>query len=358
MIRILNEGFTWQDREKLETFTFGQENPRLELEKFSPDIQNQLNLISRRPEIDSAMFLPLGKVNSTQENKPTHIKVVHCPLSLSACLRMQDQNVKGIRMEAHYIIPRNSEEVEEPVQITKHRNTILLTDKNGAVKEISDAIVIMLVGNSGRIVEGHRNPANPRWLTKWQIQRMGEVINDVCRNLEENYNVKIEKCLKLNQGVTFQQQESDEPFLWGDVADFDSLIFESYVNNPGGLLGETVFDLPKEKLVYSAGDTIPLRILFRPSVNHIEIEKLVRCPDQKVVWAPVISADVRSQTSFKTEKKLYDAGPNKNGNQFFRAKVYDRDGSLVGWDTAEIYLKNFEENDTSLTPKTCLLHGS
>jgi len=360
LIEVLNEGFTWQDPVNGEILEFPKENPQLLLEDFGPDVQNLFNLTTQRPEIDSATYLRLGRVNSdTIENKANHIEVIHCPLSLSACLELQNQEIDDeIRLEAHYIIPQNGDLVPEPLQVAKHKNAVRITNSKGITTRISDAIVVMLVGNSGRMVNGYRDPANPRWLTKWQLQRMGDIVNDVCLNLKENNGVKVEDCMDLNRGVRFHEQGASEAYRWGDIADFDSLIFSAYILNPGGLQGDTAFEFPGNKLQYEAGASIPIRVLFRPAVRFVEMERLVRCPDKKLVWAPIASEDVRSQTVFSFNKKFFDSGPNSNGNQFFRAKVYDASGELLGWDTAQIYLKNFEKESSTVTPKTCLLRGN
>jgi hypothetical protein len=352
LLKILNDGFTWQDPKNGEILRFPKEIPELKASGLREDSQRRFNLTTGRPEIESATFLKLGRTDlGSPENHPTAIEVVHCPLTLSACLQLQHQEGDDeVRLETHYLIPQDDLIITDPVQVTRHENTVRLTDTKGITNYLANTIVIMLVGNSGRLVEGYRNPANPGWMTKWQLQRLGDVINDVCLNLHETNQVDTAACLA---SVNYHYQGVSEAFRWGDIADFDPLIFSGYISNPGGLQGEAAFKFPGDIHEFVAGSPIPLTVVFGPSVKHIELEQLVRCADQKVVWAPIAAEDVRSQTSFSVAKKLFDAGPNLNGNQFFRTKVYSADGTLIGWDTSEIFLKNFEKNSNGMTPKTC-----
>ena len=51
--------------------------------------------------------------------------------------------------------------------------------------------------------------------------------------------------------------------------------------------------------------------------------------------------------------RVWDAGPNGNGTQFFRAKVYSRD-QLIGWDMSEVYLSQYEtEQQDEMTLEVC-----
>lgn len=355
LIKVLNEGFTWQDPQNMEIVKFVPEVPELKVSEFRSDSQRYFTLTTQRPQIESATFLKLGRSDSSAvENHPKGIEVIHCPLTLSACLDMQHGQPGDVRLEAHYIIPQNDEVVAEPLQITKQENSVRLTDARGVTDYVSDRIVVMLVGNSGRLVDGYRNPVNPAWISKWQLLRLGDVINDICLALNDSAQIEVKSCL---ENVNYRFQAANEALRWGDIVDFDPLIFSGYIANPGGLQGEAAFSFPGASSEFQAGASIPLNIVFGPSVKHVEVERLVRCPDQKVVWSPLASEDVRNQTSFTLAKKLYDAGPNHNGNQFFRAKVYAGDGSLIGWDTASIYLRNFEKASSGLTPKSCATQG-
>lgn len=360
MINALNEGFLWQDKKTGEMLKFSKERPALKVEDFSADAQAIFQLTTQRPEIDSAMYLRLGRTNSsTDENKPDHIEIIHCPLTLSACLELQSQSQDDdVRLEAHFIIPQDASLVDEPLQVSKYKNTVRLTDKKGVTNHIKNAVVIMLVGNSGRIVNGYRDPSNPVWVTKWQLQRMGSIINDVCLLLNEERGVKTEDCMKLDSGVHFHYQGPSEAYRWGDVADFDPLIFSSYVTNPGGLQGETMIQFPHNTRRYKSGALIKAELLFQPAVQHIELERLIRCPDKKLVWSPISAEEVRSDRSFTFKKRLFDAGPNNNGEHFLRAKVYSGDGELLGWDVQGLYLEDYETELSEVTPKICLISGN
>jgi hypothetical protein len=358
LIKVLNDGFIWQDRETGEFIRFPKENPPLKVSDFREDSQRLFSLTTQRPQIESATFLKLGRTDvSPTENHPEGVEVIHCPFTLSACLELQSQAVDDqIRLEAHYVIPQDDLVVEEPLQVTRHENAVRLTDSHGVTDFVQNQVVVMLVGNSGRLIDGYRDPANPGWTTKWQLQRLGDIINDLCLTLHDgNANVAVKDCLS---NVKYHVQGVSEAFRWGDVADFDPMIYSGYIESPGGLQGEAAFKFPNDVREFLAGSDLPLTVVFAPSVRHVELERMVRCPDRKVVWAPLTAGDVRNQTSFALRQRFYDAGPNGNGSQFFRAKVYGADGSLVGWDTAEVFLRNYEKDGATMTPKPCLTQGS
>ncbi len=356
LINILNKGFIWQDPATGETIKFQKESGEIKIETFPQDKQNLFQLTTQRPEVDSAQYLRLGRVNSeTIENKPKYVYVIHCPFSFSACLELQHQESDDdVRLEAHYIIPPNDDITPEAFQVSKHHNAVKVTDKRGRTDFVTDAVVIMLTGQSGRIVNGFRDPGHPTWFSKWQLEQMGNIVNDVCISLENDGYVSTQECLKEGTGVRFQIQGSSENFRWGDIADFDPLIFYSYIYKPGGLDGETVFELSNQTGEYQAGQEIPIKLLFNRQVKHIELERLVRCQDQKLTWALISREEVRSQSQFTFLKKLWDSGANGDGSQYLRAKVYNQDNELIGWDISEIILKGYEKEASAIAPDACL----
>ena len=91
------------------------------------------------------------------KNIPTGILVTHCPFDVSTCLALQStkaNNTKQVRLGAHYIIPSDTEALRRPIKILPHREPVLLTDPQGGIMTVTNRIVVMLTGKSGRYVEG------------------------------------------------------------------------------------------------------------------------------------------------------------------------------------------------------------
>jgi hypothetical protein len=355
MIDILNNGFFWQDPASGDILRFQKEATPLTVDQLPQHKQSLFQLTTQRPEVDSAQFLRLGLVSDPSiENKPKHIYVIHCPFSLSACLNLQQQETdQAVRLEAHYVIPPSAEFTLEPLQLTKHHNTVRLSDRKGRIDFVTDGVVVMLTGHSGRIVDGYRKPGNPTWFTKWQLEQMGNLINDICLTLERDGFTTLGECVKLNSGVRFQEQGRSENVRWGDIPDFDPLIFYTYVEKPGGLDGETGFDVTSLAGGFLAGQEIPIKLMFNRQVKHIELERIVRCQDEKLTWALVGREEVRSENQFIFKKRFWDAGPNGNGSQYLRARVYGTDGQLIGWHIAEFFLRDFEQERSVVSPEAC-----
>jgi len=362
LMRALNEGFIWQDNATGETLRLAKEAPELKIGDFPSDRQALLQLDTLRSDVDRAIYFPLAvPAGRRLENTPTHIQVLHCPLTLSACLDMQNATEgEDARLGAHYIIPEDDMISDRALQVARHDDVVMTTTESGQFVNVQDAIVIMLTGNSGRYVSGVRSPAIPTWLSNRQLKLMGWIIDDVCARLAEEGQVVREQCVSMKGpgSVVFRRQQG-ESYRWGDIADFDETIFAAYLTNPGGLQGETAFDFPGGRRQYAAGEQIPLKLLFQPRARLVEIERLVRCPDQRVVWAPLMTQPVRAVTQLQVDNtRLYDSGPNGNGDQFFRARVYGDSEAMLGWSIDRVYLQNFDKTTPVVPPKYCLRNGT
>lgn len=366
LMRILNQGFTWQDANSKETIRFEKENPVIKTEELSQISQSLLKLSTRRAQIPSAMFFPLIEsepethLSGDQRPIPSGIEIIHCPFSLSACVELQhktrnDGSTVG-PFDVHYIIPQDSELTDYPLQLSLHEDAIS-TEINES-KSPSYKIMIMLSGYSGRLIAGARQHIYPMWLSKWQLARMGELVIDICHKLIADYGNRypfsLSECSEESKGVHFRTQDKNSPIRWGDILDFDERIFSTYLHAPEGLAGETAFQFSSKELTYTAGTPIRFELMFQPRVQYVEIERLVRCSSERAVWAPVGTTDVRSQVKLPFEKFLWDSGPNANGEQFFKAKVYNNEGQLLGWDVGQIYLQKYETTKPSLNYTACM----
>jgi hypothetical protein len=156
-------------------------------------------------------------------------------------------------------------------------------------------------------------------------------------------------------GVNFHHQGQSDEFRWGDIADFDPTIFNAYLENPGGLNTEVKFDLGSGSKQYQAGARLPLRAYFEKTTRTVELEKLSRCANGRVIWEPVRNLQVRNESSAQVEDVLHDSGPNRDGSQYFRVRTYGRDGRLMGWNLAGILLTGYEPDATYASEKFCQL---
>ncbi len=350
LIRTLNEGFIWQDPRSGEKLELTPEKPPLDPASFPENGRAWFDLKADEGQIPGSTYFRLVTVPTGEfENHPRRIEVIHCPLTLSACLELQsgvEDDDERVHMAAHYVVPPNGDVFKGVIQVARHKDVVVVTDKLGQHKPVDDAIVVMLVGNSGRIVDGKRVPALPDWFTDEQLRRLGQVVGDVCARIVADYpgEVAREQCLSTtgDLGVQFRRQATAEEYRWGDVPDYDATIFDAYVKSPGGLGTEAAFEFKKNKRRFKKGEPIPLTVLFNSTVKTAKVERLARCTDGKVIWEPVETQDVRGEKKVTFTDKRYDSGPNRNGDQFYRARVYAGDSHLIGWAIARVVLANFE----------------
>jgi hypothetical protein len=263
-------------------------------------------------------------------------------------------------MGAHFIIPNSPEITEQPLQIVNYDEVVPSLDEHGDVVFEKDKVTVMLTGLSGHTQSGKRFPADPTWLSPWQLETMGELTHDICDFLSLQYEdssapLSIEECKEISlTGTTFQVQEHNVPYTWGDISDFDYSIFHSYILKPNTFFSNTTFEFPSRKNIFSASEKININLTFGLKVKHIQLERLIRCSNNdRVLWMPVANEDVRSEVNFNFEKQLYDSGPNLDGTHYFRAKVYGEEGNLIGWDVTTIYLEEYEKNSPTMTPSQC-----
>ncbi len=341
MMQILNKGFLWQDaatRERIELLPL---TPKLETTSFSAPVQANLRLDTRTSELFFVDYLQLTYAQESEViNHPRRIIVTHCPFSLSTCLGTEDQNM--VSMQAHYVIPSNQGVLEKPIKVLQHKSPVSLTRTTGELETITDAIVIMLVGNSGRFIEGKREQSDPSWYSKEQLMNMGKVIAGVCQMLSrEEAGVDYQRCRTEN--VSFQSTPFDGSFHFGDIPDFDPSIFWSFVQNPEGLDGDVDIQLPANQKLFASGSPVPFKLGFITGTAKLEVELLERCPTGKTVWSTLQTHYVRNIGTKNIEVTLFDQGPNSNGQHFIRVLAFDPQGKLLGWAVQDFFLKDFDK---------------
>ncbi|MBI2601752.1 MAG: hypothetical protein HYW48_01740 [Deltaproteobacteria bacterium] len=359
LMEILNSGFTWQDAESKTVIQLPKESPVLQSKNFRDVPEDLLRLRTSPAQVFSARYFPLVQHSSGEEKiVPKGLEIIHCPFALSACLEAQGAD-SGELIEAHYVLPQDNTFFETPLQLTPHEIPLRRLRTDGVITK-NDKVVIMLSGASGKMVGGSRLDANPLWLTKWQLHRLGELVVDVCAQLAYDHRESLllskEECVQVGKGVSFRTQGENDPYEWGDIDDYDHKIFTSYLSSPGGLSGETEFVFKTEQKIFEQGAPVPFHLAFQLDVRTLELEKLVRCSHGRTVWSVIERIGVRSETKKEFERTFWDGGPNKNGEQFLRAKVRGKKGELKGWAMTTLMIKNFEteEDVESLDPPECV----
>lgn len=350
LINILNEGFIWQDPNSDERIELPPHFPQLDSKSFSPTVQANLTLDTRTSEIFDVDYLQLSYVSALGvENKPRKVRVIHCPFSLTTCLGTQLQKVSEapVPMQAHYVIPPDDSLLVHPVKVLQHKSPVTLLNNEGRPELVTDAVVIMLVGNSGRVVNGERTQTNPSWYTAKQLRMMGMIVQGACELIaQENPSVDVESCRTPGTGVIFADPAEHAVFQYGDIPDFDNSIFSAFVRNPTNADNAPLdIQMPGNAKLFPAGNPITINFTFLTGTSKLEVQRLERCSSGKTVWTTVQTLPLRSATQKSINVTLYDQGPNKNGQQFLRGLTYGSDGLMMGWAVADFFLSNFDRND-------------
>lgn len=363
LIKILNEGFTWKDPKNGQILQFLPETPKIDPTSLETIGQNLLRLYVQNSDSQLADLFPQIHPNKPGEHeKPNGILINHCPFSLSACLKLQlsAEGGKNVFFGSHYLIPQDDSIYPKPIQVSMNSNPVFFMNENGE-KTISNKVIITLVGKSGFLDKGVRLKANPNWMTKWQLQRLGALVQDICQTISNlpQATTNYESCMTINEGIQFKVGEDPNVYKWGDIADFDQRIFYAHIKAFRGLPGEANFVIEKQNNIFHAGEPIKLTLKFQLQARNITLQRLIRCADQSLKWHTIRDMQVKSQTSLQFSPLYWDGGPNGDGQQFFRAKVYgnisqeDKKRELLGWDTTEVFLINYDPDEISYNQEAC-----
>ena len=346
LVSILNQGFTWQNQGQ--QVILAKENPTVSLDQVDRITQELLQVETLGSgKIKSAALLPFGNREiHPPDQKPEGILVQHCPFSFATCLDMQDEERDSFYMGAHYLVPQSEELSGIPLQINKHNVAVSMLDAHGK-KTYSNRIVVTLVGQAGRIIRGVRNPADPTWYTHWQLARLGNLIREICLDLEQTEGLNATTC---QEDVQVQHTVADHAFRWGDVLDYEPLIFTHYAKNPGTA---GALSVKLDRTIFEKGEAIPFHLTFPPLTQFVEIEQLVRCGENNLQWAVIDSQEVYNVDQLDSLKRFFRIGPNGDGQQFIRIKVYGDQQSLLGWDTRALFLTHFEKSSLGAWSSVC-----
>lgn len=362
LIAILNKGFTWYDQRRHEYLTFPPESPSIDVTQLSKASQNrlQVDLKSAQSNLARTLVLP-NRSGGSSPQQPYAVEIVHCPFGLSACLDLQinDNPSSTFALGAHYAIPQNTDLVDFPLQVSLHDEAVSYLDGDGNIIKSSDKVRIMLVGYSGRISSSKLQFVNPDWSSKWQLKTMGLLINDLCGELDKKRPTTLPQdgsyaCPVIGQGVSVAHQKADEPFIWGQLFDYDPVIIASYLDTAKPQLDDTTLQLGEHGEMVEVGQPIGMNLQFNEAAIHLEMTRMFRCPDGNVLWSPVERAEVQGDTNYQFYNKRYwDGGANNTGEQFFKVKVYGKDNSFLGWDVVKLMVKNFQHALVPIPPDEC-----
>jgi hypothetical protein len=346
LMKVLNSGFIWQDPNSDERLELPARATPLALSSFSPTIQANLQLDTQISELFFVDYLQMSYYNEiTVQNRPNKIRVIHCPFTVSTCLAAQLDATNPAPIQAHYVIAPDDSILPKPVKILQHAVPVKQLDSNGNIVTVSDAIVIMLVGNSGRYVNSERTQINPNWYTQAQLVNLGKVVQGLCQILpKENPTMTPESCANFGTGVQFADPADHAQFQFGDIADFDASIFGSIVKNPLNVSGSVAANLPNKAKQFPAGTNIPINFTFVKGTAKLEVQRLERCASGKTVWTTLQTLYLRSVDNKTVDVNFFDEGPNRNGQQFIRAMAYATDGSFMNWSTADLFLTGYDKS--------------
>ena len=360
LLAVLNNGFEWRDPTTGEEMALPPYRPQLERIHIPYPAQQFFNLRTTAAQLYQAHWLqPTHPQANKGENRPQKILVIHCPFSLSTCLELQNakQTDDGVTMQAHYIIPANANVIDYPLQVAHHDHHVSVTAANGKAEIQQDKIVIMLSGNSGRIVDNVRVAADPTWQHGFQLEWLGYMVKELClAHLGLRSASQIHSCSDLmhaNTRVEFRtnQAATTANHHWGEIADFDRNIYAAYLQQPQKLQSEFIWLNQSTNGKYNRGETIRLALPSKGR-NWYVLEKLVRCPNNRLLYVPVAQSESNASGQQQFNVQFYDRGPNGDGRQFLRAKVFQQD-KLQAWAIGSLKIANYDEEVDSIYYEGC-----
>ena len=359
LINTLNTGAIWKDQQEQQTIELKAEQPELKTTELKDSDQKLFRMREESSEIgNTARSFEVGSIaGRSTNNKPRRILVTHCPFNLSTCIELQQENDYGLN--AHYLIPTDASVIDKPIQVRPHSSTINLRNTDGSIQQVNDALVVSLVGMSGRYTSGIRKQSNPNWFTHWQLSYLGNVTQSICERLNEtDGSIDVDSCRKPspvgNLSVALQAKES--LYHWGQIPDFDPSIFDAYLLSVDHTIaGESTLSLADKRQIYQAGENIRMKSSFPATAKWLHLERAVRCngDSQKIEWATVQTEAARGKSEREFIQNIEDGGPNQDGRHYYRLLVYNAENELLAWSTLDLVLQKFDAKG-SFASKPCM----
>ncbi len=361
MLAVLNRGFRWRDPATGEEIVLPPHPQRLARISIPYPAQQFFNLRTTAAQLYQAHWLlPTRPQVKRGGNHPQHILITHCPFSVSACLELQNTppTDNSVILQAHYIIPANADTVDYPLQVAPHDQQLTVTAPDGQAEVHKDKIVIMLSGNSGRIVNNVRLAADPTWQSGFQLEWLGYMVKELCRaHFGFTKITQIQNCSNPQHHdtrVTFRTHQTTPQanHRWGEIADFDRNIYTTYLQQPQQLQTQFVWLDQRTNGKYKRGETIKLALPSNGR-NWYVLEKLVRCPhNNKLLYIPVLQSENNARGQQQFSVTFYDRGPNSDGTQFLRAKAFKQD-KLQAWATGSLQIADYDQEADSIYYQGC-----
>lgn len=361
LLEVLNRGFEWRDALTGEEIILPSHTPRLERMLIPYPQQQFFNLRTTAAQLYQTHWLqPTQPHTQGEKNHPREILVTHCPFSLSACLQLQNaaRTDGSVELQAHYIIPADPTVIDYPLQVVHHDQQVAITAADGQVELHNDKIVIMLSGSSGRIVDNLRQAADPTWQSSFQLEWLGYMVKELCAaHLGLRSQTQIRDCSNpqhANTRVKFRiwQTDSEVKHRWGEIADFDRSIYTAYLQQPRRLQTEFVWLDQRTDGKFGRGHDIRLALPSNGR-NWYVLEKLVRCSqDGRLLYVPLQQGESTAAGQQQFRVAFYDSGPNGDGTQFLRAKVFKRD-KLQAWAVTRLRISDYDADTDSIHYEGC-----
>ena len=360
ILAVLNRGFAWRDPTTGEEIVLPPHHQQLERIHIPYPQQQFFNLRTSAAQLYRAHWLlPTHPRVRRGENRPHSILVIHCPFSISACLELQNtqQADNRVALQAHYIIPANDDVIDYPLQVAHHDQQVTVIAPDGRAEVHKDKIVIMLSGSSGRIVDNVRLAADPTWQSSFQLEWLGYMVKELCAAHLGLLNTShMQSCSNPQHADTrvefrLKQANTQANHRWGEIADFDRNIYAAYLQQPQRWQKEFIWLDHSTNGKYARGEEIRLAL---PSEgrNWYVLEKLVRCPNDKLLYVPVTQSESSASGQQRFSVQFYDRGPNGDGRQFLRAKVFQQD-KLQAWAIDSLQIADYDEEVDSIYYEGC-----
>jgi hypothetical protein len=349
VMNVLNQGFATTDLTTGEKITLEKESTPMRVDDMPANYQQDLALYPVAAEIRAARFFDIAApADSLGTNKPDHIEVIHCPFSFSACLQLQaSQYDSTSSLGTHYIVATENDHVLGTLQVARHNEPVTLLNRDGTNDVVTNRIVIMLTGVSGVYQNGIRRVANPLWINDTQLNNLGLVVPQICTRMQRDFGINESICRSPGAGpnsIQFRVSNTAN-YHWGDVPDFDPMIFWPYFVPGSGVFGNTTLTQESPTTTVSAETAYNIVAQFKPNTKRIALERLVRCAaDNHVVWESIETTPVRNLSSYSFQLKWNDAGVNGNGEQYYRIKAMGDNNQFLGWGQTRILLDKFEKS--------------
>ena len=361
MLAVLNNGFEWRDPITGEEIVLSPHHQRLERVHIPYPAQQFFNLRTTAAQLYQAHWLlPTHPRVKRGENRPHSILVTHCPFSLSTCLELQNarQTEGSAVLQAHYVIPANADVIDYPLQVAHHDQQVTITASDGQAEEHKDKLVIMLSGSSGRIIDNVRVAADPTWQSGFQLEWLGYMVKEICtahlglfstthmQSCSDPQHPDTRVAFRTNQATTKANHR------WGEIADFDHNIYAAYLQQPQQLQTKFIWLDQRTNGKYHRGEEIRLA-LPSDGRNWYVLEKLVRCPNSnKLLYVPVSQSESNASGQQQFSVMFYDRGPNGDGTQFLRAKVFKQQ-KLQAWAVGGLQIADYDQEADSIYYEGC-----